>query len=76
MIQKPTKKASYYEHRKMDGFVYQCKKQKTKVSNEVPAPEPSSNKWFQVTNRQLLIGKWKEHNEEPKKTYMNIQAIL
>ena len=27
--------------RKMDGSVYQCKKQKTKVQNEVPFSEPA-----------------------------------
>ena len=31
--------ATSYEHRKMDGFVYQCKKQKTKVWNEVSCSE-------------------------------------
>ena len=50
----------------MDGSVYECKKQKTKVQNKVPVLESSSNNF----------GNPKEHNEECKQTYVAIKTML
>ena len=53
----------------MDQFVFQYKKPKAKVQNEVPAPEPVAI----IPNSQ---DKWKEHNEEYKKLVQTFKLYV
>ena len=54
----------------MDGFVYQCKKQKMKVQNEVPFPE------LAVAIIQKLSWQVEKTEQRAQKTYADIETVL
>ena len=54
----------------INGFVHKCNNQIMNLQNGILVPETHSN------NFQYLQGKWKEHKEEHRKTYLDTQTVL